>query len=88
MPLPPAAAALSHVLPASASRRCARGLLTVFLRPCSQRARDYLASIPGGVGAYSESKGAVILRKEVAKVGLPRQAGGSCGRAGGSAQWS
>lgn len=33
-----------------------------------QRARYYLDNIPGGVGAYSESKGAVVLRKEVAKV--------------------
>ncbi len=33
-----------------------------------QRAKEYLANIPGGTGAYSESKGAVILRKHVAKV--------------------
>ena len=36
-----------------------------------QRAREYLAKVPGGVGAYSESKGAVILRQHVAKVGGP-----------------
>lgn len=35
-----------------------------------QRAKEYLAKIPGGVGAYSESKGAVVLRQHVAKVGL------------------
>lgn len=33
------------------------------------RARKYLAAIPGGTGAYSDSRGAMILRKDVAKVG-------------------
>jgi hypothetical protein len=33
-----------------------------------ERARRYLAAIPGGTGAYSDSCGAGILRQEVAKV--------------------
>jgi hypothetical protein len=33
-----------------------------------ERARRYLAAIPGGTGAYSDSRGAGILRQEVAKV--------------------
>ncbi|PSC68925.1 alanine aminotransferase 2 [Micractinium conductrix] len=42
-----------------------------------ERARLYLSSIPGGVGAYSESKGAVILRQHVAH-GIERRDGHPC----------
>ena len=31
------------------------------------RARRYLGAIPGGTGAYSDSRGAGILRQEVSK---------------------
>lgn len=41
------------------------------------RAKEYLKNIPGGVGAYSESKGAAHLRKEVAK-GIERRDGLPC----------
>ncbi|PRW60642.1 alanine aminotransferase 2 [Chlorella sorokiniana] len=41
------------------------------------RAREYLATIPGGVGAYSESKGAVVLRQHVAK-GIEERDGHPC----------
>ena len=32
------------------------------------RAKEYLAAIPGGTGAYSDSQGAPILREQIAKV--------------------
>ena len=32
------------------------------------RARRYLAAIPGGTGAYSDSRGAMVLRQDIAKV--------------------
>lgn len=38
------------------------------------RAREYLSNIPGGTGAYSESKGASICRKHVA-AGIARRDG-------------
>ncbi|KAL4421585.1 hypothetical protein ABPG75_010876 [Micractinium tetrahymenae] len=41
------------------------------------RAKEYLDNIPGGVGAYSESKGAVILRQHVAK-GIAERDGHPC----------
>ncbi|KAL4426056.1 hypothetical protein ABPG77_007852 [Micractinium sp. CCAP 211/92] len=41
------------------------------------RAREYLDKIPGGVGAYSESKGATILRQHVAK-GISERDGHPC----------
>lgn len=34
------------------------------------RAKEYMASIPGGTGAYSDSQGALILREQIAKVGF------------------
>ena len=37
-----------------------------------ERARRYLKAIPGGTGAYSDSRGAGILRQEVAKVPVTR----------------
>lgn len=33
-----------------------------------KRAKEYLDSIPGGTGAYSDSQGAPILREQIAKV--------------------
>lgn len=33
-----------------------------------ERAKRYLAAIPGGTGAYSDSRGAMVLRKDIAKV--------------------
>ncbi len=39
-----------------------RPLRPILIAPL-QRAREYLDKIPGGVGAYSESKGATILRQ-------------------------
>lgn len=33
------------------------------------RAKKYLAAIPGGTGAYSDSRGAMVLRQDIAKVG-------------------
>jgi len=33
-----------------------------------QRAKHYLAAMPGGTGAYSDSRGAMVLRKDIAKV--------------------
>lgn len=42
-----------------------------------ERARQYLDGIPGGVGAYSESKGAVVLRKQVAQ-GIEARDGHLC----------
>ncbi|KAL4855137.1 Alanine aminotransferase 2 [Chlorella vulgaris] len=42
-----------------------------------ERARQYLDGIPGGVGAYSESKGAVVLRKQVAQ-GIEARDGHPC----------
>ena len=33
-----------------------------------ERAKKYLAAIPGGTGAYSDSRGAMVLRKDIAKV--------------------
>lgn len=50
------------------------------------RAREYLAHIPGGVGAYSDSKGALFLRQQVAQ-GVERRDGFPCDpqvRGGGS----
>jgi alanine transaminase len=32
------------------------------------RAKRYLAAIPGGTGAYSDSRGAMVLRQDIAKV--------------------
>lgn len=31
-----------------------------------ERAKVFLSDIPGGVGAYSDSKGALVLRKQIA----------------------
>ena len=36
-----------------------------------QRAKRYLAAMPGGTGAYSDSRGAMVLRKDIAKVQNP-----------------
>ena len=33
-----------------------------------ERAKKYLAAMPGGTGAYSDSRGAMVLRKDIAKV--------------------
>ena len=33
-----------------------------------ERAKRYLAAMPGGTGAYSDSRGAMVLRKDIAKV--------------------
>ena len=33
-----------------------------------ERAQRYLAAMPGGTGAYSDSRGAMVLRKDIAKV--------------------
>eukprot|EP01025_Chloroclados_australasicus_P023559 TRINITY_DN2384_c0_g1_i1.p1 TRINITY_DN2384_c0_g1~~TRINITY_DN2384_c0_g1_i1.p1 ORF type:complete len:488 (-),score=54.42 TRINITY_DN2384_c0_g1_i1:263-1726(-) len=41
------------------------------------RAREYLAAIPGGTGAYSKSQGADILRKHVAE-GIAERDGHPC----------
>jgi alanine transaminase len=41
------------------------------------RAREYMSSIPGGTGAYSESKGALICRKHVA-AGIERRDASPC----------
>lgn len=41
------------------------------------RAREYLSNIPGGTGAYSESKGALVCRQHVAK-GIERRDGFPC----------
>lgn len=41
------------------------------------RARELLDNIPGGTGAYSESKGALICRKQVA-AGIERRDGFPC----------
>jgi alanine transaminase len=30
------------------------------------RAREFLAGIPGGLGAYSDSAGALVLRRQIA----------------------
>lgn len=38
----------------------------LFAPDAVQRAKDYLASIPGGVGAYSNSQGVQVVREEVA----------------------
>lgn len=32
------------------------------------RAKKYLGAIPGGTGAYSDSRGAMVLRKDIAQV--------------------
>lgn len=66
-------------------------VLLCFPFSTAQRAREYLATIPGGVGAYSESKGAVVLRQHVAKVRLrwgwdcagELPGAGSCGKGDG-----
>ncbi|KAL4425901.1 hypothetical protein ABPG75_009917 [Micractinium tetrahymenae] len=42
-----------------------------------QRAREYLGAIPGGLGAYSESKGAAICRQHVAQ-GIEARDGHPC----------
>lgn len=34
------------------------------------RAKHFLASIPGGTGAYSDSRGATVCREDVCKVRL------------------
>jgi alanine transaminase len=39
-------------------------------------AKRYLTAIPGGTGAYSDSKGAMILRQDIAKVGNIHAASG------------
>ncbi|GAB4822530.1 hypothetical protein N2152v2_009576 [Parachlorella kessleri] len=41
------------------------------------RAKDYLAHLPGGIGAYSDSKGAPYLRQQVA-AGIERRDGFPC----------
>ena len=33
-----------------------------------ERAKRYLAAMPGGTGAYSDSRGSMVLRKDIAKV--------------------
>ncbi len=40
----------------------------VFPSDVIERARRYLAAMPGGTGAYSDSRGAMVLRKDIAKV--------------------
>ena len=42
----------------------------VFPSDVIERARRYLAAMPGGTGAYSDSRGAMVLRKDIAKVDL------------------
>jgi aspartate/methionine/tyrosine aminotransferase len=41
------------------------------------RAREFLAAIPGGTGAYSDTKGALICRQQVA-AGIERRDGFPC----------
>ncbi|KAK9906640.1 hypothetical protein WJX75_005366 [Coccomyxa subellipsoidea] len=41
------------------------------------RAKKYLAAIPGGTGAYSDSRGAMVLRKDIAK-GIEERDGYPC----------
>ena len=40
----------------------------VFPSDVIERAKGYLAAMPGGTGAYSDSRGAMVLRKDIAKV--------------------
>ena len=40
----------------------------VFPSDVIERAKRYLAAMPGGTGAYSDSRGAMVLRKDIAKV--------------------
>ena len=40
----------------------------VFPSDVIERAKHYLAAMPGGTGAYSDSRGAMVLRKDIAKV--------------------
>jgi DNA-binding transcriptional MocR family regulator len=49
----------------------------IFPTDALERARKYLAGIPGGTGAYSESKGARILREDVA-AGIAERDGFPC----------
>ena len=41
---------------------------SVFPSDVIERARRYLAAMPGGTGAYSDSRGAMVLRQDIAKV--------------------
>lgn len=43
-----------------------RAALAAFPEDAIARAKKYIAGIPGGTGAYSESQGVEIVRKEVA----------------------
>lgn len=49
----------------------------IFPADAIARAREYLSNIPGGTGAYSESKGALICRQHVAQ-GIARRDGYPC----------
>ncbi|CAK0772104.1 hypothetical protein CVIRNUC_003929 [Coccomyxa viridis] len=49
----------------------------VFPSDVIERARRYLAAMPGGTGAYSDSRGAMVLRKDIAK-GIEERDGFPC----------
>ena len=44
------------------------GVEKMFPADVIKRAKEYLDSIPGGTGAYSDSQGALIIREQIAKV--------------------
>jgi len=50
---------------------------SIFPPDAISRAREYLEAIPGGTGAYSESKGALICRQHVAE-GIAKRDGFPC----------
>lgn len=47
----------------------------IFPKDVMRRAKEYLAAIPGGTGAYTSSNGAPICREHVA-TGITRRDGG------------
>ena len=57
----------SHILQAVQILKM-EGVDKLFPPDVIKRAKEYLSSIPGGTGAYSDSQGAEILREQIAKV--------------------
>ena len=68
----PAAGPLRHRLPALLEQP---GVETLFQADAIARAKEYLAAIPNGVGAYSESQGFGIVRDQVAEFITNRDGG-------------
>jgi alanine transaminase len=56
----------------------AGSLAALYPRDAVARAREFMDEIPGGVGAYSDSAGALVLRRQIAAAVARRDGGIAC----------